>query len=56
MGNKSTTIRIGLLVATVALLVGCSSTRGTSTAQLPEPRDVPREKWSDAMHVLTAMV
>ncbi|ASC99232.1 hypothetical protein [Pseudomonas aeruginosa] len=55
MGNKSTTIRIGLLVATVALLVGCSSTRGTSTAQLPEPRDVPREKWSDAMHVLTAM-
>lgn len=50
MGNKSTTIRIGLLVATVALLVGCSSTRGTSTAQLPEPRE-----WSDAMHVLTAM-
>jgi hypothetical protein len=23
--------------------------------QLPEPKDVPREKWSDAMHVLTAM-
>ncbi|MQT30216.1 MULTISPECIES: hypothetical protein [Pseudomonas] len=55
MGNKSTTIRIGLLAATVALLVGCSGTQGTRTVQLPEPKDVPREKWSDAMHVLTAM-
>ena len=55
MGNKSTTIRIGLLAATVALLVGCSGTQGARTVQLPEPKDVPREKWSDAMHVLTAM-
>ncbi|NWC10599.1 hypothetical protein HX776_17490 [Pseudomonas agarici] len=55
MGNKSTTIRIGFLAATVALLVGCSGTRGARTVQLPEPEDVPREKWSDAMHVLTAM-
>ncbi|MNJ80442.1 hypothetical protein D3C77_788280 [compost metagenome] len=23
--------------------------------QLSEPKDVPREKWSDAMHVLTSM-
>ena len=55
MGNKSTTIRIGLLAATVALLVGCSGTQGNRTVQLPDPNDVPREKWSDAMHVLTAM-
>ncbi len=55
MGNKSKTIRIFLLAATVALLVGCSGTQGARTVQLPEPKDVPREKWSDAMHVLTAM-
>lgn len=55
MGNKSKTIRIGLLAATVALLVGCSGTQGARTVQPPEPKDVPREKWSDAMHVLTAM-
>lgn len=55
MGNKSTMIRIGLLVAKVALLVGCSGTQGDRTVQLPEPKDVLREKWSDAMYVLTAM-
>ena len=55
MGNKSTTVRIGLLGATVALLVGCSGTQEARTVQLPEPKDVPRGKWSDAMHVLTAM-
>ncbi len=55
MDNKSTTVRIGLLAATVALLVGCSGTQGARTAQLPEPKYVPREKWSDAMHILTAM-
>ena len=55
MGNKSTMIRIGLLAATVALLVGCSGAPGARTVQLPEPKDIPREKWSDAMHVLTAM-
>lgn len=37
-----------LLVA----LVGCSSTPKVS---LPEPKDIPREKWSDAMLVLEAM-
>lgn len=55
MGNKSTMIRIGLLAAAVALLVGCSGTPKVMAVQLPEPKDVPREKWSDAMHVLTAM-
>lgn len=55
MGNKSTTIRIGFLAATVVLLVGCSGTQVARTVQLPEPKNVPREKWSDAMHVLTAM-
>lgn len=43
MGNKSTTIRIGLLAATVVLLVGCSGTQGARTVQLPEPKDVPKE-------------
>ncbi|CAI8917334.1 hypothetical protein EMIT048CA2_30051 [Pseudomonas chlororaphis] len=37
-----------LLVA----LFGCSS---TPKVTLPEPKDVPREKWSDAMLVLEAM-
>lgn len=37
-----------LLVA----LVGCSS---TPRVTLPEPKNVPREKWSDAMLVLEAM-
>ena len=55
MGNKARTIRIGLLAAAVALLVGCSGTPGARTVQLPEPKDVPRAKWSDAMHVLIAM-
>jgi hypothetical protein len=54
MGNRSTTIRVGLLAAAVALLVGCSSTPEATTVLL-EPKDVPGEKWSDAMRVLTAM-
>lgn len=41
-----------LLPAAIALLVGCSS---TPQIELPEPKDVPREKWSDAMQVLDAM-
>jgi hypothetical protein len=48
-------IRVSLLAAAVAFLVGCSSTQSPKTVQLPEPKDVPKEKWSDAMHVLTAM-
>ncbi|MFP6850066.1 MAG: hypothetical protein VCA57_15295 [Pseudomonas sp.] len=54
MGNRSKTIRVGLLAAAVALLVGCSSTP-EATGVLLEPKDVPKDKWSDAMHVLTAM-
>ncbi|MCC9289619.1 hypothetical protein [Pseudomonas aeruginosa] len=45
----------GLLAATIGLLVGCSSTPKTATVQLPVPQNVPTEKWSDALHVLTAM-
>lgn len=55
MGKKTATIRHGLLAAALAFLVGCSGTQGARTVQLPEPKDVPREKWSDAMHVLTSM-
>lgn len=54
MGNRSKTIRVGLLAGAVAFLVGCSSTP-EATGVLLEPKDVPRDKWSDAMHVLTAM-
>lgn len=54
MGNRSKTIRVGLLAGAVAFLVGCSST-SEATGVLLEPKDVPRDKWSDAMHVLTAM-
>lgn len=36
----------------LAALVGCSS---TTKVTLPEPKEVPREKWSDAMLVLEAM-
>ncbi|MDX1296709.1 MAG: hypothetical protein R3260_00500 [Pseudomonas sp.] len=55
MKNHSAAIRAGLLTAAVALLVGCSSAPMATTVQLPDPKDVPKEKWSDAMHVLTAM-
>lgn len=55
MKNHSAAIRAGLLTAAVALLVGCSSAPKATTVQLPDPKDVPKEKWSDAMHVLTAM-
>ncbi|MBF8745800.1 hypothetical protein [Pseudomonas monteilii] len=55
MGSTSTVIRVSVLAAAVAFLVGCSSTQSPKTVQLPEPKDVPKEKWSDAMHVLTAM-
>ncbi|MEX5341045.1 hypothetical protein [Pseudomonas sp. I2] len=55
MGSTSTVIRGHVLAAAVAFLVGCSATQSPKTVQLPEPNDVPKEKWSDAMHVLTAM-
>lgn len=55
MNNRSKTIRIGLLTATIALLAGCSSSPKATTVQLPDPQIVPKAKWSDAMHVLTAM-
>ncbi|MGC3892656.1 hypothetical protein [Pseudomonas urmiensis] len=55
MGSASTVIRVHVLAAAVAFLVGCSATQSPKTVQLPEPKDVPKEKWSDAMHVLTAM-
>lgn len=55
MNNRSKTIRIGLLAATIALLAGCSSSPKATTVQLPDPQNVPKDKWSDAMHVLTAM-
>lgn len=51
MKNHSKTIRPGLLVAVISIIVGCSST----AVQLPDPKDVPKEKWSDAMNVLSAM-
>jgi hypothetical protein len=41
-----------LLVVSIALAVGCSS---TPQIELPEPKDVPREQWSDAMLILDAM-
>ena len=55
MKNRSITIRTGLLAAAIALLVGCSSSPKATSVQLPDPQSVPKEKWSDAMHVLTAM-
>ncbi len=55
MGSTSTVVRVSVLAAAVAFLVGCSATQSPKTVQLPEPKDVPKEKWSDAMHILTAM-
>lgn len=55
MKYRSTTIRTGLVAAAIALLVGCSSSPKTAPVQLPDPQQVPKEQWSDAMHVLTAM-
>ena len=50
----STLFSVKRCVGTLLLvaLVGCSS---TPKVTLPEPKDVPREKWSDAMLVLEAM-
>lgn len=45
-------VKGGAVALLLALLIGCSS---TPTVTLPEPKDVPREKWSDAMLVLEAM-
>lgn len=49
------TMTSGFLAASIALLVGCAATPNASNVQLLEPKDVPKEKWSDAMHVLSAM-
>jgi hypothetical protein len=53
--QKQTTIRMTILTATMAVLVGCAGATQENTVQLPDPKDVPKEKWSDAMNVLTAM-
>lgn len=55
MQNHRRTIYTGLLAATIALLAGCSSSPKATSVQLPDPQNVPKEKWSDAMHVFTAM-
>lgn len=55
MKYRNITIRTGLLAAAIALLVGCSSSPKATSVQLPDPQNVPKEKWSDAMHVLAAM-
>lgn len=48
-------IRLGLIAAALSALAGCASTPKTAEVQLPDPKNVPHEKWSDAMVVLTAM-
>lgn len=55
MKSQTKIIRTGLLAAAVVLLVGCAGATKVNTVKLPEPKDVPKEKWSDAMNVLTAM-
>ncbi|KFX71798.1 hypothetical protein TMS3_0107770 [Pseudomonas taeanensis MS-3] len=45
-------VKGGVGALLLALLIGCSS---SPKVTLPEPKDVPREKWSDAMLVLEAM-
>lgn len=55
MKNQVKMIRTGLLAASAALLVGCAGNAKVTTMPLPEPKDVPKTKWSDAMNVLTAM-
>lgn len=55
MKHSNKSIRTGFLAAAIALLVGCSSPQKSTSVQLPDPQTVPKEKWSDAMRVLTAM-
>lgn len=60
MNDRQKTIRAGLLAAAIAALVGCSSAPKDNASPaakitLPAPSEVPVEKWSDAMHVFTAM-
>lgn len=55
MKHSNISIRTGFLAAAIALLVGCSSAQKSASVPLPDPQTVPKEKWSDAMRVLTAM-
>ena len=45
-------VRTTILTATMALLVGCAGVTHENTVHLPDPKDVPKEKWSDAMEIL----
>lgn len=46
---------IGMIAAALAALAGCAASPKAAEVQLPDPKTVPREKWSDAMIVLSAM-
>lgn len=48
-------VRTTILTATMALLVGCAGVTHENTVHLPDPKDVPKEKWSDAMEILTSI-
>lgn len=55
MKMKKLGIRLGLIAATLSALASCASAPRAAEVQLPDPKTVPREKWSDAMIVLNAM-
>lgn len=55
MKMKKLGIRLGLVAAALSALAGCASAPRAAEVQLPDPKTVPREKWSDAMNVLNAM-
>ena len=55
INTQQNTLLASALATAISLLVGCAGTPNAKPVQLPEPKDVPQEKWSDAMHVLTAM-
>lgn len=52
MLTPRTPLLCGLLAASIALLAGCTSTPGIA---LPDPKNIPKEKWSDALLILDAM-
>ncbi|MHB0765822.1 hypothetical protein ACYCFC_15795 [Stutzerimonas sp. NM35] len=55
MQKRSRKLQASLLVATLILLTGCASEPRIAFDQLQDPKNTPKERWSDALTYLEAM-